>query len=169
MGGCWSWEAPADSVSRPPPAKTDGSVTLDNGIIRVRLDPTGRLTSLVLVASGRCQPLTALFQCLAGGSQTPGHSTAHSSPPLALVWDPLRKQGWLDWETLVPWAYSPCLHPTSSSWRDQGHTISSSRETIAEGAVGNQFVLFDDVPLYWDAWDVMDYHLETRCGQNLGR
>ncbi|XP_037601450.1 alpha-mannosidase 2C1 isoform X4 [Cebus imitator] len=75
-------------ASRPPPTKTDGSVTLDNGIIRVRLDPTGRLTSLVLVASGR--------------------------------------------------------------------------EAIAEGAVGNQFVLFDDVPLYWDAWDVMDYHLETR-------
>uniref|UniRef100_A0A8C6F6Y5 Alpha-mannosidase 2C1 n=1 Tax=Monodon monoceros TaxID=40151 RepID=A0A8C6F6Y5_MONMO len=68
--------------------ETDGSVTLDNGIIRVRLDPTGRLTSLVLVASGR--------------------------------------------------------------------------EAVAEGAVGNQFVLFDDVPLYWDAWDVMDYHLETR-------
>ncbi|XP_032324937.1 alpha-mannosidase 2C1 isoform X4 [Camelus ferus] len=80
--------APADLASRPPPTKTDGSVTLDNGIIRVRLDPTGRLTSLVLVASGR--------------------------------------------------------------------------EAIAEGAVGNQFVLFDDVPLYWDAWDVMDYHLETR-------
>ncbi|XP_029399252.1 alpha-mannosidase 2C1 isoform X2 [Mus pahari] len=68
--------------------ETNGSVTLDNGIIRVRLDPTGCLTSLVLVASGR--------------------------------------------------------------------------EAIAEGALGNQFVLFDDVPLYWDAWDVMDYHLETR-------
>uniref|UniRef100_A0A8C2VKB0 Alpha-mannosidase 2C1 n=1 Tax=Chinchilla lanigera TaxID=34839 RepID=A0A8C2VKB0_CHILA len=68
--------------------ETDGSVTLDNGIIRVRLDSTGHLTSLVLVASGR--------------------------------------------------------------------------EAIAEGALGNQFVLFDDVPLYWDAWDVMDYHLETR-------
>ncbi|CAG5119019.1 unnamed protein product [Candidula unifasciata] len=26
----------------------------------------------------------------------------------------------------------------------------------------NQFILYDDVPLYWDAWDVMDYHLETR-------
>ena len=26
----------------------------------------------------------------------------------------------------------------------------------------NQFVMFDDIPLYWDAWDVMDYHLETR-------
>ncbi|XP_005089580.1 alpha-mannosidase 2C1 [Aplysia californica] len=26
----------------------------------------------------------------------------------------------------------------------------------------NQFVLYDDVPLYWDAWDIMDYHLETR-------
>lgn len=30
------------------------------------------------------------------------------------------------------------------------------------GVLGNQFVMFDDVPLYWDAWDVMDYHLETR-------
>ncbi|XP_034523909.1 alpha-mannosidase 2C1 isoform X2 [Ailuropoda melanoleuca] len=79
---------PAHSASRTPPTKTDGSVTLDNGIIRVRLDPTGCLTSLVLVAS--------------------------------------------------------------------------DRDAIAEGAVGNQFVLFDDVPLYWDAWDVMDYHLETR-------
>uniref|UniRef100_A0A5F4W1E1 Glycoside hydrolase family 38 central domain-containing protein n=1 Tax=Callithrix jacchus TaxID=9483 RepID=A0A5F4W1E1_CALJA len=68
--------------------ETDGSVTLDNDITRVRLDPTGCLTSLVLVASGR--------------------------------------------------------------------------EAIAEGAVGNQFVLFNDVPLYWDVWDVMDYHLETR-------
>ncbi|XP_064627602.1 alpha-mannosidase 2C1-like isoform X2 [Lineus longissimus] len=27
---------------------------------------------------------------------------------------------------------------------------------------GNQYVVFDDVPLFWDAWDVMDYHLETR-------
>lgn len=26
---------------------------------------------------------------------------------------------------------------------------------------GNQVVLFDDIPLYWDAWDIMDYHLET--------
>uniref|UniRef100_A0A667G290 Alpha-mannosidase 2C1 n=1 Tax=Lynx canadensis TaxID=61383 RepID=A0A667G290_LYNCA len=88
--------APAPTSLQPLPPQqpvfvvqeTDGSVTLDNGIIRVRLDPTGCLTSLVLVASGR--------------------------------------------------------------------------EAIAEGTVGNQFVLFDDVPLYWDAWDVMDYHLETR-------
>nr|XP_033776797.1 alpha-mannosidase 2C1 [Geotrypetes seraphini] len=48
-----------------------------------------------------------------------------------------------------------------------GHVISlrlldSDRETIASGCHGNQFVIFDDVPLYWDAWDVMDYHLETR-------
>ena len=55
--GCWLRDTPADLASRPPPTKTDSSVTLDNGIIRVRLDPTGRLTSLVLVASGRCLPL----------------------------------------------------------------------------------------------------------------
>ncbi|XP_060473999.2 alpha-mannosidase 2C1 isoform X2 [Panthera onca] len=88
--------APAPTSLQPLPPQqpvfvvqeADGSVTLDNGIIRVTLDPTGCLTSLVLVVSGR--------------------------------------------------------------------------EAIAEGTVGNQFVLFDDVPLYWDAWDVMDYHLETR-------
>ena len=37
------------------------------------------------------------------------------------------------------------------------------REAIETGKLGNQFVLFDDVPLFWDAWDVMEYHLETRC------
>ncbi|XP_058011901.1 alpha-mannosidase 2C1 isoform X1 [Ahaetulla prasina] len=36
------------------------------------------------------------------------------------------------------------------------------REAVPEGYQANQFVIFDDVPLYWDAWDVMDYHLETR-------
>uniref|UniRef100_A0AAZ3R5B5 alpha-mannosidase n=1 Tax=Oncorhynchus tshawytscha TaxID=74940 RepID=A0AAZ3R5B5_ONCTS len=38
----------------------------------------------------------------------------------------------------------------------------SSLNAISHGCSGNQFVLFDDVPLYWDAWDVMDYHLQTR-------
>ncbi|XP_052664164.1 alpha-mannosidase 2C1 isoform X3 [Harpia harpyja] len=38
----------------------------------------------------------------------------------------------------------------------------SERESVPDGCYANQFALFDDVPLYWDAWDVMDYHLETR-------
>ncbi|XP_027029258.2 alpha-mannosidase 2C1 [Tachysurus fulvidraco] len=40
--------------------------------------------------------------------------------------------------------------------------VQTNRESISEGCFGNQFVLFDDIPLYWDAWDVMDYHLQTR-------
>ncbi|XP_072290923.1 alpha-mannosidase 2C1 [Eucyclogobius newberryi] len=40
--------------------------------------------------------------------------------------------------------------------------VTSGREALLDGHKGNQFVLFDDVPLYWDAWDVMDYHLQTR-------
>ena len=36
------------------------------------------------------------------------------------------------------------------------------RNAVGDGELGNQLVLFNDVPLYWDAWDVMDYHLETR-------
>lgn len=38
----------------------------------------------------------------------------------------------------------------------------SHSNAIADGQYANQLVIFDDVPLYWDAWDVMDYHLETR-------
>ncbi|XP_064578400.1 alpha-mannosidase 2C1 isoform X2 [Zonotrichia leucophrys gambelii] len=40
--------------------------------------------------------------------------------------------------------------------------LDSGRESIPDGCYANQFALFDDVPLYWDAWDVMDYHLQTR-------
>ncbi|KAH3736880.1 hypothetical protein DPMN_043455, partial [Dreissena polymorpha] len=37
----------------------------------------------------------------------------------------------------------------------------SDRNAIDPTYPANQFVLYDDVPLYWDAWDVMDYHMET--------
>uniref|UniRef100_A0A8C3DCS8 Alpha-mannosidase 2C1 n=1 Tax=Corvus moneduloides TaxID=1196302 RepID=A0A8C3DCS8_CORMO len=40
--------------------------------------------------------------------------------------------------------------------------LDSGRSSVPDGCYANQFALFDDVPLYWDAWDVMDYHLETR-------
>lgn len=35
-------------------------------------------------------------------------------------------------------------------------------ECIAPGGSANKLVLFDDLPLYWEAWDCMDYHLEAR-------
>ncbi|KAI9770329.1 MAG: Glycoside hydrolase, 38 vacuolar alpha mannosidase [Geoglossum simile] len=40
--------------------------------------------------------------------------------------------------------------------------LSIDREVIPRGAKANQFVIFDDKPLYWQAWDVEVYHLETR-------
>ncbi|MCE0496594.1 MAG: alpha-mannosidase [Methylacidiphilales bacterium] len=40
------------------------------------------------------------------------------------------------------------------------------RETISAGAKGNQFILFEDKPEKWDAWDVDIYHLEKR--KNVG-
>ncbi|KAK2508946.1 LOW QUALITY PROTEIN: hypothetical protein MC885_008404 [Smutsia gigantea] len=139
--------------------EADGSVTLDNGIIRVRLDPTGRLTSLVLVASGRCQPSLPSPSAWQVDPRPcsfcprAGRSTAHSNPPMAVDWDP-NGAGQAGLVAPVLGAYLPFPQPTLSSW--------GAKEAIAEAARGNQFVLFDDVPLYWDAWDVMDYHLETR-------
>lgn len=36
------------------------------------------------------------------------------------------------------------------------------REVIPKGGKGNQLVIFDDKPLYWQAWDVEVYHLDSR-------
>ena len=36
------------------------------------------------------------------------------------------------------------------------------REAVAKPLVANQYVLHDDVPLFWDAWDVMPYYKESR-------
>jgi alpha-mannosidase len=38
----------------------------------------------------------------------------------------------------------------------------AEREIIPEGGKANQLVIFDDKPLYWQAWDVEVYHLDSR-------
>jgi alpha-mannosidase len=38
----------------------------------------------------------------------------------------------------------------------------ANREVIAKNGKGNQLVLFDDKPLYWQAWDVEVFHLNSR-------
>ncbi|PAW79890.1 MAG: hypothetical protein B9S32_00765 [Verrucomicrobia bacterium Tous-C9LFEB] len=38
----------------------------------------------------------------------------------------------------------------------------TNRETLPAGTTGNRFVLFDDRPVCFDAWDVDAFHLETR-------
>lgn len=40
--------------------------------------------------------------------------------------------------------------------------LRAQREIIPKGAKANQLVIFDDKPLYWQAWDVEVYHLDTR-------
>lgn len=37
----------------------------------------------------------------------------------------------------------------------------AEREVIPKGKKANQYVIFDDKPLYWQAWDVEVYHLDT--------
>ncbi|KAI1661422.1 glycoside hydrolase family 38 protein [Daldinia decipiens] len=38
----------------------------------------------------------------------------------------------------------------------------AGREIVSKGENANQLVIFDDKPLYWQAWDVEVYHLDTR-------
>ena len=43
------------------------------------------------------------------------------------------------------------------------------REVIEKGGEANKFVIFDDIPLYWEAWDVEVYHLGTRRQLKYGK
>lgn len=42
------------------------------------------------------------------------------------------------------------------------YDLKEEREVVAKGKKANQFVIFDDKPLYWQAWDVEVYHLDSR-------
>ncbi|KAK1672846.1 glycosyl hydrolase family 38 domain-containing protein [Colletotrichum godetiae] len=45
----------------------------------------------------------------------------------------------------------------------------ANREVLAAGSRANQLVIFDDKPIYWQAWDVEVFHLETREEVRGGR
>jgi alpha-mannosidase len=54
-----------------------------------------------------------------------------------------------------------------ATFKRDGHLASlfdkrAQRECVAPGAVANHFVLFDDHPARWEAWDVDIFHLEKR-------
>lgn len=38
----------------------------------------------------------------------------------------------------------------------------AEREVVPKGGKANQLVIFDDKPLYWQAWDVEVFHLDSR-------
>jgi|SRR5579862_1180777 len=46
--------------------------------------------------------------------------------------------------------------------------IEMNRELIPKGQQANRLILYDDQPLYWDAWDVEIYHLETPKELGMG-
>ena len=47
--------------------------------------------------------------------------------------------------------------------------LAEEREVVAKGEKANQLVLFDDKPLYWQAWDVEVYHLNSRKELSSGK
>jgi alpha-mannosidase len=42
------------------------------------------------------------------------------------------------------------------------YDIKAKREVLPKGGKANQLVIFDDKPLYWQAWDVEVFHLNSR-------
>jgi alpha-mannosidase len=49
------------------------------------------------------------------------------------------------------------------------YDVVNDREVIEKGGEANKFVIFDDIPLYWQAWDVEVYHLDARRKVEYGK
>ncbi|RHZ71514.1 hypothetical protein CDV55_107768 [Aspergillus turcosus] len=49
------------------------------------------------------------------------------------------------------------------------YDLEAEREVIAKGGKAGQLVIFDDKPLYWQAWDVEVYHLESKKELQAGK
>ncbi|EAW09413.1 alpha-mannosidase [Aspergillus clavatus NRRL 1] len=49
------------------------------------------------------------------------------------------------------------------------YDLEAQREVVAKGGKAGQLVIFDDKPLYWQAWDVEVYHLESRKELRSGK
>ncbi|KAL4782058.1 glycosyl hydrolases family 38 N-terminal domain-containing protein [Aspergillus varians] len=49
------------------------------------------------------------------------------------------------------------------------YDVDADREVIAPGGKAGQLVIFDDKPLYWQAWDVEVFHLESRKELQSGK
>ena len=47
--------------------------------------------------------------------------------------------------------------------------IKANRQVVTPGSKANQLVIFDDKPLYWQAWDVEVFHLNSRKVLEPGR
>ncbi|KAJ3087170.1 Glycoside hydrolase, 38 vacuolar alpha mannosidase, partial [Quaeritorhiza haematococci] len=46
--------------------------------------------------------------------------------------------------------------------------VNGDREAIAPNSFANVFKIFEDIPLFWDAWDVEVYHLEKGWDAGVG-
>lgn len=44
----------------------------------------------------------------------------------------------------------------------------NQREVIESGHNGNLFRIYEDIPIFWDAWDVEVYHLEKGVEAKVG-
>ncbi|KAJ5768558.1 hypothetical protein N7533_001141 [Penicillium manginii] len=49
------------------------------------------------------------------------------------------------------------------------YDVEAEREVVAKGGKAGQLVIFDDKPLYWQAWDVEVFHLESRKELSSGK
>ncbi|KAM3501007.1 hypothetical protein MY10362_005911 [Beauveria mimosiformis] len=48
------------------------------------------------------------------------------------------------------------------------HDRLNDREIVEKGGNANKYVIFDDIPIYWEAWDVEVYHLNTKKNLEYG-
>lgn len=118
---------------------------------------------------------------------TPSAQTSHDGKPIGIVSAPAYGFQYLEKSHLAENVASPAVSLTEADGSfllenqflrvrvSADGTIGSifdkraNREVVEKGKAANKFVLYDDIPLFWDAWDVEIYSLEKMYTTGKGK
>ncbi|KAJ2721122.1 Glycoside hydrolase, 38 vacuolar alpha mannosidase [Coemansia sp. Benny D115] len=135
-----------------------------SGLVSIPAEMAQQLVRTDLLAPDAIQVSEADGSAIALVTNVPGFGTklldAHSPLPHSASYKPLRvyeapmENGFVLENEHVRVVVDQCGRITSY------YDIADRRELVPEGAAGNVLELYDDVPLYWDAWDIEIYSLE---------
>ena len=146
----------------------EGAVLLENALGALHLRLESQEASLPLVINPLFWPRTEKIQTASQNVQVSiGAGELKQAEPTGLNID-LEFSATLKEESAGVYVLSNGIIETTIkggqilSFRD----LQADRELVPKGERGNRLLIYEDQPLYWDAWDVEIYHLQL--GREIG-
>ncbi|XP_067943567.1 alpha-mannosidase 2C1-like [Watersipora subatra] len=144
--------------------KTEGVLTVCNALSWPRTELVAVETACVLGDILQEDLKGRAYQLVSVGALAISQPTMPSFIPVSVKRMKASTPGSSDWILMEnSKVYAELDYLGRITWlsvKEEGELKTPSRNLLSGAA--NQFAVYDDIPLFWDAWDVMGYHQETR-------